>query len=97
MQTGKLRAGEIRTLWVSPRIPEGPVAVRKDLPAPFKAKLQQALSDMMSQAPDAYLNMSAKVFRERYRNTRFVPATDATYEPIRRLALSASQLGLTEQ
>jgi len=96
IQTGKLRAGEFRTLWVSPRIPESPVAVRKDLPAAFKAKLQQALTAMASQAPEAYLNMSAKVFIERYRNTRFVPATDATYEPIRKLALSAAQLGLTE-
>jgi phosphonate transport system substrate-binding protein len=97
IQTGKFRAEDIRTLWVSPGIPESPVVVRKDLPAAFKAKLQQALADMASEAPEAYLNMSAKVFMERYRNTRFVTATDATYEPIRKLALSAAQLGLTEQ
>jgi phosphonate transport system substrate-binding protein len=97
VRTGKIRAGEIRELWISPRIPEPPVAVRKDLPADFKTKLQRVLVAMASEAPNAYLNMSAKIYIERYRNTRWVPAADALYDPIRKLARSAEQLGLVDQ
>jgi hypothetical protein len=41
--------------------------------------------------------MSARIYFERYRGTRFVAATDALYAPIRALARSAEQLGLVEQ
>jgi len=91
IKSGKLRSGDIRTLWVSPRIPESPVAVRKELPLAFKQRFQQALVDMATDAPDAYRNMTAKIYFERYRNTRFVPATDALYEPIRKLFRGVEQ------
>jgi phosphonate transport system substrate-binding protein len=97
IRTGKMREAEIRTVWVSQRIPESPVAVRKDLPHAFKEELGQVLTGMAFEAPEAYLNLLAKLFVECYRHTRFIPATDATYEPLRQLALSAEQLGLTEQ
>ncbi len=62
IHSGKIPAGAIRTLWVSPGIPEDPVAVRKDLPAAFKRELQQALLDMASEAPEAYRNMTRQDF-----------------------------------
>jgi phosphonate transport system substrate-binding protein len=86
VRSKQLREGEVRYLWISPRIPEGPVAVRQDLPRDFKEKLTDALVRMQSEAPDAYLNMTAKVYRERYRNTKFIPATDAVFDPLRELA-----------
>ena len=97
VQTGKLHQGDIRPLWVSPRIPESPVAVRKDLPAAFRQRLQRALLDMAAEDPEAYKNMTAKIYFERYRNTKFVAATDADYEPIRKLFRGVEQLEGMEQ
>src|SRR5262249_12133819 len=96
IRSGKIRSEDIRTIWTSPPIPETLVAVRKDLPLAFKRKLQQAMLDMEAEAPEAYRNTAAKVFMERYRNTKFVTATDATYDPIRKLARGAKHLNLTE-
>jgi hypothetical protein len=58
--------------------------VQKDLPPELKTKLRHALLDVASAAPEAYQNMSGKNFFERY-HTPFVPATDATYQPVRAL------------
>ena len=96
IHSGKIRPGDIRVLWTSPTIPEPPVAVRKDLPAAFKRKLQRALLDMAAEDPDAYRNMTAKIYFERYKNTRFVAATDAAYDPVRQLFRGVEQLGNLE-
>ncbi len=82
----QMKEGDLRFLWVSPGIPEGPVAVRKDLPQDFKQRLQEALVNMRTLAPDAFLNMTAKIYIERYRNSSFVPATDASFDPLRKMA-----------
>lgn len=94
VRSGQLREGGIRFIWISPRIPESPVAVRSDLPRDFKLRLQTALLEMHSRAPEAYLNMTAKVYMERYRGTRIVPATDEMFDPLRKLArgMKLSQL-----
>ena len=94
IKSGKVRADELRTIWTSPPIPETLVAVRKDLPPAFKRRLQQAMLDMAAEAPGAYSNTAPKVFMERYRNTKFVVATDATYDPVRKLAKGARHLDL---
>jgi phosphonate transport system substrate-binding protein len=82
----QLKPGDVRFLWISPRIPEGPVVVRHDLPQDLKDKLQDAIVRISTEAPDAYYNMTAKVYRERYRNKKFIPATDADFESLRKLA-----------
>jgi phosphonate transport system substrate-binding protein len=96
VRSHQVREGEIRYLWISPRIPEGPVVVRKDLPEDLKGKLREALIRMRALAPEAYLNMTAKIYRERYRNTEFVPATDILFDPLRTLARGVKQSRLLE-
>jgi ABC-type phosphate/phosphonate transport system substrate-binding protein len=81
----------------SPPMPESPVAVRKDLPQAFKRKLQQVLMAMASEAPDAYTNMTAKIYFERYRITKWVPASDATYDSVRKPIREAKTLDFLEQ
>lgn len=96
VRTHKLKEGAIRYLWMSPGIPEGPIAVRKDLPQDFKDKLRDALVQMQAKAPEAYLNMTAKVYYERYQNTKFVPANDAIFNPLRVLAKGLDLTQVTE-
>src|SRR5262249_16432333 len=82
----QLKEGDMRFLWESPPLPEGPIAVRKDLPQEFKNRLRDALVAMRTKSPEAYLNMSAKIYRQRYENTMFIPAHDAMFDGLRKLA-----------
>lgn len=93
---GKVKSAQFHVIWKSAPIPETCVAVRKDLPVDFEMQLQQALLAMATEAPNAYRNMAAKVYFERYKNTRLVAATDATYEQVRRIARTAGQLEIRE-
>ena len=95
-KNGQVRKGALRYIWMSPPIPEGPVAVRKDLPESFKRKLRDALVAMRSKAPDAYFNMSAKVYMDRYKVLTFTPANDAVFDPLRKLARGVKSVQLLD-
>ncbi len=75
-----IRDGEIKSardlnvLWKSPPIPTAPLAYRKELPASLKAALREAV-----------LGFADKKALERIGLKGFMPATDAEYEPIRKL------------
>lgn len=51
---GTLSPASLHVVWQSALIPFGPHVVRKDMAAPAKAYLLQALTDMQTAAPDAY-------------------------------------------
>lgn len=91
---GQLKPGQIRFLWTSPPIPESPVAVRKDLPQDLKIKLRDALVAMRGKAPEAYRNMSAKSYMDRYAKLKFIPATDADFDSLRRMARGVKNANL---
>ncbi len=75
-----IRDGEIKSardlnvLWRSQPIPTAPLAYRRELPASLKAALR-----------DAVLGFQDKKALERIGLKGFMPATDAEYEPIRKL------------
>jgi phosphonate transport system substrate-binding protein len=96
IESGKLRNGEIRTIWTSPGIPDGPITVRKDLPADFKKKLQQALREMPAKAPEAYKNMAARLYQSRYLGTTLVATDDSLFAPLRNMARGVKQVQLLE-
>lgn len=50
---GRLAEQPVRIVWQSSRIPFGPHAVRRDMPAELKELLSDALGSMVSEAPDA--------------------------------------------
>lgn len=88
--------GALRYIWRSPKIPEGPVAVRKDLPQDLVEALRSALVAMKTDAPDVYINMSARIYQERYRNTKLIAADDTMFDPLRQLARSVHNTKLLE-
>ena len=80
-QRGHYKDGDLVFLWKSDPIPTDPVAIRGDLPAPFKKKLTEALQhlDLMSlDAAERKIMVGAGI-------TQLVPETDSAYDGIRDL------------
>ena len=79
-QRGHYKDGDLVFLWKSDPIPTDPISVRGDLPDGFKQRLITALQNLdLSKLPEA----DRKVMG--LGGTRFVPQTDAAYNPIRDL------------
>ena len=95
LKRGKLKPGDIRVLWKSPRIPNSPVAVRKDLPQDLKRKLQDALVDMARQAPEAYRSMQTTQ-SQTSANTSYVRIDDHTFDELRRMARGVKSVQLLD-
>jgi phosphonate transport system substrate-binding protein len=80
-QRGHYQDGDLVFLWKSDPIPTDPVAIRGDLPAPFKKKLTDALQhlDLTSlDAAERKIMVGAGI-------TQLVPETDSAYDSIRDL------------
>ena len=80
-QRGHYKDGDLVFLWKSDPIPTDPVAIRGDLPAPFKKKLTEALQhlDLMSfDTAERKIMVGAGI-------TQLVPETDSAYDGIRDL------------
>ncbi|HVM81063.1 MAG TPA: phosphate/phosphite/phosphonate ABC transporter substrate-binding protein [Stellaceae bacterium] len=79
-QRGHYQDGDVVFLWKSDPIPTDPISVRGDLPEGFKKRLIQVLQT---------LDLSVLPAEDRkimgLGGTRFVPQTDAAYDPIRDL------------
>ncbi len=77
---GSYKAADYVELWRSPPLPNDPIAVRGDLPAPFKARLVAALQhlDLGALPPDSLKMVGALT-------PHLVPQTDAAYDGIRDL------------
>lgn len=93
---GKLREGEIRTIWVSPRIPNSPIAVRKDLPAAFKKKLQDVFVEMPQINPEAYKGMFNGTSRGYSPDVTYVRIDDSAFDELRKLARDVKHVQLLE-
>ena len=81
IQRGHYKEGDLVFLWKSDPIPTDPVAIRGDLPEPFKRKLAEALQhlDLMSlDAAERKIMVGAGI-------TQLVPETDGAYDGIRDL------------
>jgi phosphonate transport system substrate-binding protein len=80
-QRGHYKDGDLVFLWKSDPIPTDPVAIRGDLPGPFKKKLADALQhlDLTSLDPaDRKIMVGAGI-------TQLVPQPDQAYDGIRDL------------
>jgi len=93
----KIKDGEIRVLWASPRIPNGPIAVRRDLPEELKRKLQDALVKMKTLDAEAFRNMFSASSAIIAQDATFVAITDAEFDPLRRMARDVKHVQLLEK
>jgi len=79
-QRGHYKDGDMVFLWKSDPIPTDPISVRGDLPEGFKKRLIAALQNLdLSKLPEEDRKIMG------LGGTRFVPQTDAAYNPIRDL------------
>jgi phosphonate transport system substrate-binding protein len=83
--THKVAAGDVRVIWTSELIPEGPYAVRKALPEQLKKEIQAALVDMPSRDPALWANISS-LYSTPATGTRIIAVNDATYDGLRKYA-----------
>jgi phosphonate transport system substrate-binding protein len=94
--TGKLARGDVRVLWVSPDIPNQPVAVRKDLPQAFKEDIRRAFLEMPKKDPEVWANQSTAALPQSP-DTIYVTANDAMFDGLRAMARSIKNLSLLDQ
>ena len=80
---GRVRREDLVTLWTSDPLPNGPIAVRSNLPPDFKRELQQALVGLSTADPAA-----SRAVMEQYsdNNLVFLPCDDSLYDGVRALA-----------
>lgn len=81
VKKGAVKADDFNVLWTSPDIPNGPTAVRKDLPASFKAALKTAMLNYKDPSGLDKLGLKS-----------WVAASDADYNPIREAGKALSAL-----
>jgi phosphonate transport system substrate-binding protein len=89
-----IQPGDIRILWVSPRLPSSPIAVRRDLPAAFKEEIRQALLDIPTRAPDLW-KMWPKPSGDP--DAVLMPGNDAMFDGLRKMARGIENLSLLER
>ncbi|MBF6594475.1 MAG: phosphonate ABC transporter substrate-binding protein [Thermaceae bacterium] len=79
---GSIKQGDLRIVWTSKPIPNGPTALRKNLPESFKKAVQAAFLSFNDQA-----GLTALGFK------RFMAAQDSAFDPIRDARQLKKQLG----
>jgi phosphonate transport system substrate-binding protein len=83
--THKVAPGDVRVIWTSDLIPEGPYSVRKALPEKLKKEIQAALLAIPTKDPELWANISS-TFRTSVSGTELIAVTDASYDGLRRYA-----------
>ena len=92
----KLAPDDVRVIWTSDLIPNGPYAVRKGLPDQLKKDIQAALIAMPTKAPDAWANINS-LFRTPASGTVLIPVNDATYDGLRKYASQVKDFNFAEK
>jgi phosphonate transport system substrate-binding protein len=92
---GRIREGDIRVLWRSPRLPSSPVVARRDLPASLKREIQQAFIEMPERDPELW-----KIWPKSGEPTAHVvwlAGNDAMFDELRAMARGITNLSLLER
>lgn len=83
VEKGLMNPNDMTILWRSDPIPTGPIIVRHDLPQELKDRIRDAYLALNTGDTDVYRAMS-EVYQTD--DLRFYPATDADWDPLRRIA-----------
>lgn len=90
---GKIKPGELRALWTSSQIPQSPLVVRKDLSQQTKDRLRAAFLAIADTDPVLAREMQVTT---QHADFRYFPATDATYDELRKLARGQKAMRVIE-
>lgn len=93
-EMGKLSKGDVRIIWVSPDIPNAPIAVRKDLPQSFKEELRRAFINMPTKDPETW---AVQNYLKTSSGDAYVPANDSMFDGLREMARGVKDLSLLDQ
>jgi phosphonate transport system substrate-binding protein len=96
IENHKLAPDEVRIIWTSDLIPNGPYAVRKGLPEQLKKDIQAALIAMPAKAPEAWANINS-LFRTPASGPQLIAVNDATYDGLRRYAARVKDFNFVEK
>ncbi|OJJ17174.1 hypothetical protein BKI52_31180 [marine bacterium AO1-C] len=91
IKQGKLKKEDLKVLWVSKPIVNGPVVVRKDLDATSQRLLADAFLKMATEAPKLQAKIK-KIWHAKGDKPYFVKAQDSWYNSIREMANSIEEL-----
>ena len=91
LKTGVMEADDMTVLWRSDPTPTGPVMVRNDLPQELKGRLRDAYLALNSGDTELYRAMT-QVYDTQ--DLRFYPASDADWDPLRRIARNITSMDL---
>ena len=92
----KLAPDDVRVIWTSDVIPNGPYTVRKGLPDQLKKDIQAALIAMPTKAPEAWANINS-LLHTPASGTVLIPVNDATYNGLRKYAAQVKDFNFTEK
>jgi phosphonate transport system substrate-binding protein len=94
--THRVAPGDVRVLWTSDLIPEGPYSVRRALPEKLKKEIQAALLAMPTKDPALWANLSS-TFRTPASGTALIAVTDASYDGLRKYASQVKDFNFAEK
>jgi phosphonate transport system substrate-binding protein len=94
--TNKLAPDDLRVIWTSDLIPNGPYAVRKGLPGQLKKDIQTALIEIPKRDPELAANL-ASTYRTISSGVTWVPVSDASYDQLRQYAAQVKDFNFVEE
>ncbi len=92
----KLASEDVRVIWTSDLIPNGPYTVRKGLPVQLKKDIQAALIAMPTKAPEAWANINS-LLHTPASGTVLISVNDATYDGLRKYAAQVKDFNFEEK
>ena len=92
----KLAPDDVRVIWTSDLIPNGPYTVRKGLPEQLKKNIQAALIAMPTKSPEAWANIN-NLLHTPTSGTVLIPVNDATYDGLRKYAAQVKDFNFSEK
>jgi phosphonate transport system substrate-binding protein len=90
---GKIKPGDLRVLWESNRIPQSPLAVRKDLAPELKDRIRAAFVAIADVDPGLAKEMQVTT---QHPDFCYYPANDAMYDDLRKIARSQTTMRLID-
>ncbi len=92
----KIAPGDLRIIWTSELIPNGPYTVRRALPEQFKRQLQAALVAIPSKDPKLWTQLN-QLFTTPASGPTMVAVNDATYDGLRKYASQVKDFKFVEK
>jgi phosphonate transport system substrate-binding protein len=96
IEKNKLAPDDVRVIWTSDLIPNGPYVVRKALPDQLKKDIQAALIAMPTKGPAAWANMNS-LLGTQVSGTVIIPVNDATYNGLRKYAAQVKDFSFEDK